>query len=253
MQIRVAGAQIPVLGDIDLNTDTIANAIEFAIGARADILLTPEGSLSGYAPSFDQCKVERAMDVLVEKARAGNLGLALGTCFIEPDDGGVYNEIRFFDKGGRFLGFHSKILRTSGEARDYACLPLRTFDFHGTIIGGLICNDLWANPECTDEPDPHLTRQLAGRGAQIIFQAVNGGRSGDSFMETIHNFHEANLRMRARASKTWIITVDNCFPFNLPVSAPSGVVDPRGNWAIKAPMQGEQLFVHDIVIATQED
>ncbi|MBN2152739.1 MAG: carbon-nitrogen hydrolase family protein [Candidatus Lokiarchaeota archaeon] len=248
MKLRVAGAQIAVLGDVELNVEAICNAIDFAAGAGADILLTPEGSLSGYTPSFDQAQVERQLQSIVEKAAACKLGLALGTCFVEPDAGGACNELRFYAKDGRFLGFHSKILLTTGEAKDYASLPLRTFDFHGIEIGGLICNDLWANPGCTAEPDPHLTRLLAGMGARVIFHAVNGGRSGDPFMETVRNFHEANLRMRAQADKVWVVTVDNCFPFNLPCSAPSGVVDTKGDWAVKAPPQGEQLFVHDVVL-----
>ncbi len=248
MRLRVVGAQIAVLGDIELNAEAIGNAIDFAANTGADILLTPEGSLSGYTPSFDQAQFEHALHMILEKAAASKLGLALGTCFVEPDAGGTYNELRFYSKDGRFLGFHSKILRTTDEANDYASLPLRVFDFHGIKIGGLICNDMWANPGCTIEPDPHLTRLLAGMGARIIFHAVNGGRSGFPFMETIHNYHESNLRMRAQADKVWILTVDNCFPFNLPCSAPSGVVDPNGNWAIKAPPQGEQLFVYDIAL-----
>ncbi|HME51868.1 MAG TPA: carbon-nitrogen hydrolase family protein [Candidatus Lokiarchaeia archaeon] len=247
MKLRVAGAQIAVIADIELNAEAIGNAIDFAIEAGADILLTPEGSLSGYMIDFDQARLETSMAELVDKAARANLGLALGTCFKEQD-GGVYNQIRFYDKEGQFLGFHSKILKTPDEAERYVNLPLRTFTFQSVTIGGLICNDLWANPECTPDPDPHLTQQLAVLGARVIFHAVNGGRSGDAFMETIRQFHEANLRMRARAGKIWIVTVDNCFPFTLPCSAPSGVVDPNGSWAIKAPMQGEQFFVHDIEI-----
>ena len=49
--------------------------------------------------------------------------------------------------------------------------------------------------------------------------------------------------MRARAGKLWIVTVDNCFPPDLPCSSPSGVIDPEGNWAVKAEAQGEQFFV----------
>jgi predicted amidohydrolase len=246
MKIRVAGAQIAVLGAIDLNVEAISNAIDFAAGEGADILLTPEGSLSGYTPIFDQSQVEHELQGLIKKASEHKLGLALGTIFVEPDDGTAYNEVRFYSKDGAFLGFHSKILRTTGESKDYASLPLRTFDFHGITVGGLICNDMWANPSCTEEPDPHLTRQLAGMGARIIFHAVNGGRSSVPFMETIRNYHESNLLMRAQADKVWIVTVDNCFPFNTPCSAPSGVVKPDGTWATKVHNQGEQLFVHDI-------
>jgi predicted amidohydrolase len=248
MKLRVAGARIAVLGDIELNEDAISNAIEFAIDSSADILLTPEGSASGYTPDFDREKVERLVERLVSKASAGGLGLALGTCYEEVGSG-VFNEIRFYDKAGTFLGFHSKILKTTGESASYSSLPLRTFSFEGLTIGGLICNDMWANPECTAEPDTHLTQQLASMGARVVFHAVNGGRSAiDPFLPIIQNYHESNLCIRARAGKLWIVTVDNCFPFNVPCSAPSGVVKPDGTWAIKIPMINDELFVHDIEI-----
>ncbi len=244
MKLRVAGAQIAVIGDIELNVEAISGAIEYAIENAADILLTPEGSLSGYTPVFDNAVVDRALSQVVSKASAGHLGLALGMCHKEGHS--TFNELRFYDPHGAFLGFHSKILKTTDEYSHYASTPLRTFAFNGITIGGLICNDMWANPECTLEPDPHLTQQLATMGARIIFHAVNGGRSADAFMDTIRQYHEANLRMRARAGKLWIVTVDNCFPFGLSCAAPGGVIKPDGTWAIKAPMQDEQLFVHDI-------
>jgi len=56
------------------------------------------------------------------------------------------------------------------------------------------------------------------------------------------HFHESNLRMRARAGSLWIVTVDNCHPPEIPCSAPSGVVTPNGDWAVKTPPQGEQYF-----------
>ena len=245
MKIKVVGAQISVIGDVECNFDAINEAMDYAIKEKADILLTPEGSLSGYHPQIDQEKVSFKLKELLVKAKTANLGLALGTIFKE-NDGKEYNEIRFYNKNGQFLGFHSKILKTTGESKDYKSSPLKTFDFEGLKIGGLICNDLWANPECTLEPDPHLTQQLANQGVQIIFHAVNGGRSADPYMEIIHNYHESNLRLRAKAGKVWIVTVDNSFPLNIDCSAPCGVIRPDGNWAIKTPMRRDQYFSYTI-------
>jgi predicted amidohydrolase len=115
-------------------------------------------------------------------------------------------------------------------------------------IGGLICNDLWANPGCTPMPDPHLSQQLAARGVKILFHAVNGGRDGSEWSQVNWHYHEANLRMRAAAGRIWIVTVDSCYPPHLPCSAPSGVVAPDGTWACRAEAQGEQFF--DYLIET---
>ena len=57
-QLRVAVAQIPVVADIGANIETIARAIDRAVAKKAEVMLTPEGSLSGYTHKFDQARVE---------------------------------------------------------------------------------------------------------------------------------------------------------------------------------------------------
>ncbi|MHC4120700.1 MAG: carbon-nitrogen hydrolase family protein [Planctomycetota bacterium] len=253
-RLRVAVAQIPVVAHIETNIETISRAIDRAVAEKADILLTPEGSLSGYTHKFDQAKVETGLKKLLAKASAADLALALGTCFVESDDGKCYNQIRFYDAEGKFLGFHSKTLRcgtmtrpTQGEINNYAARPLRTFKIKGITVGALICNDMWANPGCTPMPDTHLSQQLAEKGAKIVFHAVNGGRNGSDWSKNVFwPFHETNLRIRAQTGKLWIVTTDNCHPTDIPCSAPSGVIKPNGNWAVKTPDQAEQMAVYTI-------
>ncbi len=254
-QIRVAGAQMPVTEDIPMNLNTIIRAIDFAKGVKADILLTPEGSLSGYTHLFDQQAVEDGVKQIVNKAKHAGIGLALGTCFIEPDDGKCYDQLRFYSATGEFLGFHSKTLTCGtladpsvGEINHYSVRPLRTFHFQSYPIGGLVCNDMWANPECTPMPDVHLTQQLSSMGAKIIFHSVNGGRNGNPWGNVTWQYHDANLRMRARAGSVWIVTVDSCFPLEISCSAPSGVIDPTGNWVCRTEPIGEQFFVYSIPV-----
>ena len=257
MSLRVAGAQLPVTNQIETNVAALERALEFARQEDAAILLTPEGSLSGYTPRFDPVEVEQALAHITGLARSAGMGLALGTCFIEPEDGRCYNQIRFYDREGTYLGFHAKILRCGtleespkGEINDYAPAPLRTFDFHGLPIGGLICNDLWANPGCTPQPDTHLTQELARLGARVIFHAVNGGRNGTEWSRVNWSYHESNLRMRAHAARIPIVTVDNSHPHHMPCSAPSGVVGMDGSWLVKAEEQGEQFFAWTLEVGT---
>ena len=258
MKIRVAGAQLPVTQDVQSNVSAMGRAIQFAIKEQADILLTPEGSLSGYTPAFDVQEVKEALQTVTRQAREAGIGLALGTCFVE-DDGVCYNQIRFYTPDGTYLGFHSKTLTCGtlddppqGEINDYGVAPLRTFDYHGIRMGGLICNDLWANPGCTPGPDPHLSQQLAKMGARIIFHAVNGGRDGSKWSRVAWHYHDANLRMRARAGKLWVVTVDSCTPTNLPCSAPSGVIAPDGGWVCRAKPQDERFFAYTIAETKNE-
>src|SRR5260221_6286838 len=102
--LRVAGVQMPFNTDIEANLATINRAIEFAHDEKADILLTPEGSLSGYSHQFDVHHAEDALRRVTANAMKANVGLALGTCFIEPEDQKGYNEIRFYEPGGTYLG-----------------------------------------------------------------------------------------------------------------------------------------------------
>ena len=239
--------------DVESNSATICEAIERASAENADILLTPEGSLSGYTHDFDSAAVADALDRVTALARQSSVGLALGTCFVESD-GKCYNQIRFYRPDGKYLGFHAKTLRcgsmntpTEGEINHYSASELRVFAWDDqTTIAGLICNDMWANPGCTPMPDPHLSQQLAAMGAQVIFHAVNGGRSKSEWSEVAWHYHETNLRMRASAGRVWVVTVDNCEPVDLPCSAPCGVVDPAGDWVCRTDPKGQQFFAYTI-------
>ncbi len=256
MKLRVALAQIPVGTDIAANTEAILRGIEFAKRGKAEILLTPEGSLSGYWREFDRPLLQTALARVVDAAKDAGLGLALGTC--HPDrDGRIHNQQRFYDAGGSLIGTHSKILGccdpenpAEGEHKDYATTPLKTLAFKGITIGGLICNDMWGSPGYTAMPNPHLCQQHAAAGARIVFHSVNGGRDGSEWSrDVVWPYHESNLRWRARAGKVWIVTVDNCAPLGIPCSAPSGVIDPQGNWVCKTDPEGEQFACHTINLA----
>jgi predicted amidohydrolase len=254
--LRVATAQIPVTRDIGANAETIHRALDVAIAEKADILLTPEGSLSGYTHEFDQEKVDQHLAGILKRTSSAGIALALGTCFVEPDDNQCYNEIRFYDVQGKFLGFHTKTLLCSsltdppkGEINNYGTRLLRTFEIKGIRVGGLICNDMWGNPQCTSMPDPHLSQRLSEAGAQVLFVAINGGRDGGDWSEHVYwHYHETNMRMRAKAGNLWIVSADNCAPLDIPCSAPSGVLNPDGQWVAKANDQGEQVVLHTIVL-----
>jgi predicted amidohydrolase len=146
--------------DVAANVTALLDAVHRAADAGAEILLTPEGSLSGYTADFDHDTVVAALDRVTDAARRRGLGLALGTCFTEAD-GCCYNQVRFYGQDGTLLGFHAKTLTCGtltdpprGEVERYAVTPLTTRLFGDITTGGLICNDLWANPACTPGPVP---------------------------------------------------------------------------------------------------
>ena len=132
MNLRVAGFQIAVGRDVQQNAAAICRALHQAHAAQAGILLTPEGSLSGYTPDFDPAAVEVGLSLITVAgaglrpaltvgvrtalARELQVGLAhgkgrvwdsplrggrpLGTCFKETD-GLTYNQLRFNTAHGK--------------------------------------------------------------------------------------------------------------------------------------------------------
>ena len=252
--MRVAGFQMAVNdSSVRENQQKIFGALEQASAERADILLTPEGSLSGYHNRFDPQEVRKAVEAVCQQAKKLGVGLALGTCYVE-EDGRCYNQLRFYEKDGRYLGAHAKTLLCSnsldwpysGEITCFTSKRLEVFTFQGVVVGGLICNDLWANPACTPMPDPHLTHQLARKGAKIIFHAINGGRGVPHSIALNRAFHEANQCIRAMADGLYIVSVDNAYPLTKDNSCSSGVISPQGKHITRLPTQGEHLFVQDL-------
>ncbi|NRA39999.1 MAG: hypothetical protein HRU15_17785, partial [Planctomycetes bacterium] len=102
--MRIAAAQMNISPQIPQNVQHICNYIDQAAAAGAEILLTPEGSLSAYTHDFDRDECEDGLAVICDRAREKNIGLALGTCFVE-DDNRCYNQIRFYRQDGTYLGF----------------------------------------------------------------------------------------------------------------------------------------------------
>jgi hypothetical protein len=97
--------------------------------------------------------------------------------------------------------------------------------------------------------DPHLAQQLSRRGARVLFHSVNAGTAEGEELTLVRQYHDANLRMRARTGKLWIVTVDACDPeARRSSSAPSGVLDPNGHWVCTVDPKGEQFFAQAIDI-----
>ncbi|MFO0909705.1 MAG: carbon-nitrogen hydrolase family protein [Isosphaeraceae bacterium] len=256
VHLRVAGIQMPVTRDVSQNVAVILRAIDRAAEAKADVLVTPEGALSGYTEKFDRTATAAGIETVVARARERNVALVLGTCFAEPN-GALYDAQRFYDRKGGFLGFHAKILLCrsmtepgrKGEVDSFQTAPLRLFELDGLKVGGLVCNDLWANPEWTPMPDPFLSRQLADKGARVVFHSVNAGQDEGEPLALVRSFHDVNLRLRARASKLWVVVVDACDPTaKKSARCPSGVVGPDGRWVVQVDPKGEQFFVQMIEV-----
>jgi len=82
--LREAGAQLPVRNDVQKNLGAITRASELAAREKADVLATPEGSLSGYTHNSNAAATAQALAVIVQRARQAKVVLVLGTCSRPP-------------------------------------------------------------------------------------------------------------------------------------------------------------------------
>ena len=253
MTLRIAGLQMLVSTQVAENEERIAAGIARAAADGADLLLTPEGSLSGYYAGFDRAEVAAAAERVAAAAKATGVGLALGTCYKEIEGGEehCYNQVRVYTREGDYLGHYAKILRCSslaypgtGEMKDYVEGKLRTFDWHGVRLGILICNDLWATPRWTTMPNPYLPWKLWQMGARALLHAIHSGRD-----QKHSAFHESSSELWARALKLPIVQVNASPADGGPVNAASGLIGPDGERSVRVPDVGEQYFVCDVPIA----
>lgn len=251
-ELTIAGHQIVSTRDVAANERAILAAIDKAAEAKATFLLTPEGSLSGYYAGFDRTAVAAAVERVAAHAAKAGVGLLLGTCYKEIEQGPdgsreyCYDQVRVFAPDGTFLGAYSKVLLCSpvthpgtGEMKDYVAGSLRTFTWEGLCFGVLICNDLWATPGFTTIPNPYLPLQLKNLGAQVIFHAVSTAGPDVSYRD----YHESNERLWAKALGIPIVTT-NMTDGKSPSNCRPGVVLPGGEREVLVPEPGDHVFTY---------
>ena len=169
--VRFAGAQIPICMDLPTNVATIKEAIDYAVDVEADYLVTPEAALSGYLREFcdtpeDQHHLMIAESQVIEYASSKNIGLCLGTLWMESEDAGQLkrNQMRYYDKSGTFVGAYNKIqtirndnvvpgvfnepmqgnLHHRGPVTDAGHHTVQLHNAKGTFeVSTLICNDMY--------------------------------------------------------------------------------------------------------------
>ncbi len=267
-ELTVAGFQLLASKDVKANEQAIHRAIVKAADIKADFLLTPEGSLSGYYADFDRVVVLEAVQRVAQHAKESRVGLLLGTCYKELEDDPLssfitprsvpgerheycYDQVRAYAPSGEYLGAHSKILLCSsiyrpgtGEVRDYIAGTLRTFNWNGICFGMLICNDLWATPGFTTTSNPYLAWRLKTMGAQLIFHSVHTAGTPLLFRP----YHESNQSLWAMMLNIPIVTT-NANDGTTPSNCRAGVIGPDGERRCVAHDIGEQFFSCKITVA----
>jgi NAD+ synthase (glutamine-hydrolysing) len=171
-KLRIALAQLNLLvGDVRGNLErAIAEARRAHEALRADLVLLPELTLSGYPP--EDLLVHRGLRLQIERALSElkqavpEIGVMVG--YPEYADGRIYNSALLL-RGGRVLAHHRKAVlpnyKVFDEKRYFTPGSEATVvDFDGWRLGLLICEDVW-------EPQPARAAQALGAEALLIINA----------------------------------------------------------------------------------
>ena len=181
--LRVAGAQLnPVVGDLEANAALIRDAMAWAEGVAADVLLLPELALTGYPPEdllLRSAFVERNLSVLRELADVSEK-TATVVGFVDRVDGNgsdddsvernVANAAAVLAEGRIQAVYHKCLLPNYGvfdEQRYFVHgdQPAMLVDIAGVPVGISICEDIWSS---SGPP-----AQQAAAGAAILLN-ING-------------------------------------------------------------------------------
>lgn len=135
-----------VAGDIDATIAETARIAKVAQDAGADMLVFPEGFLTGYFVServlADLSKVENALQELAEIAGGANLYMVMGT-HLHDVEGSRNSAVVFSSLGIEIGRYHKRMLFGEWERATFRAgdTPLQ-FTCCGITVGVLICYDI---------------------------------------------------------------------------------------------------------------
>ena len=170
--LRIALAQLNLfVGDVAGNTqrliDTSAQARD---ELRADLVLFPELSLSGYPPEdlLFHSGLRRQVNAALDRVRSETSGITVVAGYPEYADEGIYNAAAVLRDGATVANYRKQELPNYSvfdEKRYFkhghdTCI----FEIKGIRVALLICEDIW-------QPNP--ARAAKANGAQLIV-VING-------------------------------------------------------------------------------
>ncbi|HEV3473698.1 MAG TPA: nitrilase-related carbon-nitrogen hydrolase, partial [Actinomycetota bacterium] len=239
--IRVALAQMNLtVGDIDGNSQLIADAMDRAARSGAQVLAVPELAVTGYPPEDLVMKKafvdanRRAVDALA----AGSSEVLTVIGFVDADDAHVYNAAAICQSGRLLAIYRKQLLPNYGVFDEHRYFTPGSdhhlFESEVGVLGVCICEDAWS-------PSGPVVSQ-GDAGAQLV---VNINAS--PFHKNKLNERAEMLGERARlahASIAYVNTVGG--QDELVFDGGSLVVGPDGEVVCRLPQFEEDFAVIDV-------
>lgn len=230
MDCRAVLAQIePTLGNVAANLDMHVREIRAAIEARADMVVFPELSLTGYFLKDQTSEVALAIDSAeLETIADLSRQISIVVGFAEQGrDGRVYNAVGFFEDG-ELLELHRKVHLVHygmfDEGRDFAPGErFRSFESKHGRFGLLVCEDAW-------HAGSSWWHFLANVDALIIVSAgpARGVTEDETGLRSTHVWNKIHDTL-ALLFQTWIVYVNRVGSEDgILFGGGTRVVDPHG-------------------------
>lgn len=246
--MKIALAQInSVLGNLDKNLEIHIKYCEEVIDKKADVIVFPELSLTGY--SLKDLNLEVALNTTLttklDKLKELSKKIDIVCGFVEESDSfSLYNSSAYFS-GGKIVHTHQKIYPPTytlfEEFRYFSAgKKCDTFDSRFGKAGMLVCEDMW-----------HLSLPytMAMKGAKIIYGiAASPTRMG------IDTQHFKNYEINSEQHKSFARLLSLYFVFTNRVGYEDGVnfwggseiIDPFGNIVAAGKIFDEELILAEI-------
>jgi len=245
--IKIAIGQTgPVLANLDKNIEKHCALVEKAIEQKADLILFPELSLTGYSLKDATFDVAMAKDdPRLNKICDLSSKISISCGFAELGDRHELYNTQLFFEDGKLLTRHRKVyLPTYGvfeEGRYFVSgNRFHAFDSRLTRLGTLICEDIW---------HPSSALILALDGATVILVSAAGLTRGTNIDDKPNNIKswETLVKSIAISTRSYVIFSNRVgVEDGLVFWGGSEIVEPDGNTVAKAEYYKEQLLVADI-------
>ena len=238
-----------MLGDVRRNLELHLETVDRARKEKADLVVFPELSLTGYklrdlveTVALDPAT---AREFRVLKSLSKDIGLVLGFVEERPAEKGLFYNAAAFLAGGRILHVHRKVfLPTFGlfeEKRFFAeGRNFRTFDTPWGRMGLMICRDFL-------HINAHYLLFAGGAETTLTISAAPGrGLSGDESF-TSSRMWELMGEAMGRFAQAFVVYCNRVgFEDGVAFAGGSFIFDPMGERAGRAAYLEPELLVRDV-------
>lgn len=233
----------------------------FEMTKDSDLVLTPEGALSGYCMTVKHenktnSTERRFLPIMSEVQQMSaqyNTDIIVGTGWRE-EDGLPYNQQRLYSDGELLCAYSKRLLCSRPEfAGEYVTYAAGRFPqvwklSNGVRAGFLICNDVWAYPPVSTH-NPYYYYEYENLGVQIMFVSVNCNvTKGGS--EQIKQWHTTHLEQYSRTHSVYTVVSSATTAMNGELAdlqqCPTGIIAPDGNWLTRSDSLEMQALSYDI-------